>query len=147
MSDPDDGARRATRDRRGRGPRGPGVMPEHPGRPRTHPRRDRFDRMVLDVVSDLEDRWRDHLGLVEYAVEEAPQVPDDWESAQVPLASLVRGAGTRPTRLVVFRRPIEQRARTRTELAALVHAVVVEQVADLLGVEPHVVDPRLADEE
>ena len=98
------------------------------------------------MVADLEDRWRDHLGLVEYAVEEAPQVPDDWEAEQVPLASLVRGAGTRPTRLVVFRRPIEQRARTRTELAALVHLVLVEQVADLLGLDPEVVDPRLADE-
>ncbi len=123
------------------------MVPEHPGRPRTHPRRDRFDQMVLAVVADLEDRWRDHLGLVEYAVEEAPQVPDDWESEQVPLASLVRGAGTRPTRIVVFRRPIEQRARTRSELATLVHLVLVEQVADLLGLDPDVVDPRLAGED
>ncbi len=123
------------------------MVPEHPGRPRTHPRRDRFDQMVLAVVADLEDRWRDHLGLVEYAVEEAPQVPDDWESEQVPLASLVRGAGTRPTRIVVFRRPIEQRARTRAELATLVHLVLVEQVADLLGLDPDVVDPRLAGED
>ena len=73
-------------------------------------------------------------------------MPDDWEAAEVPLASLVRGSGARPTRLVVFRRPIEHRARSRTELAGLVRAVVVEQVADLLGVEPHIVDPRLADD-
>ncbi len=100
--------------------------------------------MVLDVAGDLEERWRDHLGLVEYAVEEAPQVPDDWEAEQVPLASLVRGAGTRPTRVVVFRRPIEQRAPARSDLERLVRAVVVEQVADLLGLDPATVDPRVA---
>jgi predicted Zn-dependent protease with MMP-like domain len=99
--------------------------------------------MVLAVAGDLEERWRDHLGLVEYAVEEAPQVPDDWEAAQVPLASLVRGAGSRPTRVVVFRRPVEQRATTRSDLEQLVRTVVVEQVADLLGLDPATVDPRV----
>ena len=44
---------------------------------------------------------------MEYAVEDTPQIPDDWDSATVPLSSLVRGAGATPTRLVLFRRPIE----------------------------------------
>jgi hypothetical protein len=42
---------------------------------------------------------------VEFAVEETPLVPDDWDAATVPLASLVRGSGGTPTRLVLFRRP------------------------------------------
>ncbi|WP_348695221.1 metallopeptidase family protein [uncultured Nocardioides sp.] len=131
-----------TRDRRGRGMRGPGVMPAEPGRPVLRTGRERFDALVLDVVTAIEERWQDRLGLVEYAVEDAPQVPDDWDSPTVPLSSLVRGAGDRPTRLVVFRRPIEHRAERRSDLEALVLTVVVEQVAELLGVEPSVVDPR-----
>ena len=104
--------------------------------------RERFDDLVLDVVTDIDHRWQDRLGLVEYAVEDAPQIPDDWSSATVPLSSLVRGTGATPTRLVVFRRPIEHRCDTRADLEEMVLTVVVEQVAELLGVEPELVDPR-----
>jgi hypothetical protein len=44
--------------------------------------------------------------------------------------------------VVVFRRPLELRAEGPGDLAALVHAVVVEQVAELLGRSPEEVDPR-----
>ena len=130
------------RDRRGRGMRGPGVLTTEPGTPVLPTRRERFDALVLDVVTSIEERWHDHLVLVEYAVEDAPQVPDDWDSPTVPLSSLVRGTGGEPTRLVVFRRPIEHRAERRSDLEALVLTVVVEQVAELLGIEPAQVDPR-----
>ena len=134
--------RRRTRDRRGRGMRGPAVVPAVPGRPvlRTPP--ERFADLVVTVVSEIEERWQDRLGLVEYAVEDAPQVPDDWSPDTVPLSSLVRGSGGEPTRLVVFRRPIEHRSETRSELEALVLTVVVEQVAELLGMDAEDVGPR-----
>ena len=69
-------------------------------------------------------------------------VPDDWDADTVPLASLVRGSGGDPTRLVLFRRPIEHRCETRTELEALLLTVVVEQVAELLGIDADEVHPR-----
>lgn len=138
---------RGVRDRHGRGRRGPAVLPSAYGPPRLRTASDRFDDLVLAVVTDIESRWERHLGLVEYAVEDAPQVPDDWDSGTVPLSSLVRGSGGRPTRLVVFRRPIEHRSETRSDLEALVLTVVVEQVAELLGVDPQVVDPRVADDD
>lgn len=126
--------------------RGPALLPQRSGRPavrgRGRSRRERFDDLVLGVVSDIEERWSDDLGLVEYAVEDAPQVPDDWDSAHVPLSSLVRGQGATPSRLVVFRRPIEHRSETRSDLEALVLTVVVEQVAELLGIEASEVDGR-----
>jgi predicted Zn-dependent protease with MMP-like domain len=106
--------------------------------------RERFDDLVLDTVTDIDRRWQDRLGLVEYAVEDAPQIPDDWSSGTVPLSSLVRGSGATPTRLVLFRRPIEHRCETRSDLEAMVLTVVVEQVAELLGIDPEVVDPRYA---
>ncbi|WP_435769776.1 metallopeptidase family protein [Nocardioides sp. SYSU DS0651] len=143
-------ARGRRRDRRGRGMRGPAVLPlvgplgpgsvHRPPKPRS--RREVFDRIMLDVVTEIEERWADRLGLVEYAVEDTPQLPDDWDSGRVPLSSLVRGSGTTPTRLVVFRRPLEHRAGDGADLAAMVLTVVVEQVAELLGIEPGEVDPR-----
>jgi predicted Zn-dependent protease with MMP-like domain len=122
--------------------RGPGVLPRVLGVPEQRTAGERFDQLVIDVVSTIDERWSDRLGVLEYAVEDAPQIPDDWHPETVPLSSLVRGARGAPTRLVLFRRPIEHRAATRTDLEAMVLTVVVEQVAELLGVEPEVVDPR-----
>ena len=122
--------------------RGPAILPERPGEPVLPTPRERFDELVLEVVADLERRWSDRLGLVEYGVEDAPQIPDDWATGTVPLSSLVRGSGGQPTRLVLFRRPIEHRCETRADLDALVLTVLVEQVAELLGIDPADVDPR-----
>jgi len=130
------------RDRRGRGMRGPAVMPQVPGRPETPTRRERFDELALSIVTEIDERWQDRLGLVEYAVEDAPQIPDDWTSETVPLSSLIRGSGSTPTRLVVFRRPIEHRCETRGDLEAMLLTVIVEQVAELLGIDADEVDPR-----
>ena len=59
----------------------------------------------------------------------------------VPFGSLVRGGPNRRTRIVLFRRPVELRARSRLERAALVNEVLVEHVADLLGRDPSDIDP------
>ena len=59
--------------------------------------------------------------------------------------TLVRGKGQEPTRLVIFRRPIEHRSTSRDELEALVHTVVVEQLAELLNLTPGQVDERYGD--
>ena len=125
--------------------RGPGVLPEVPGQPVLRTARERFDDLTLGIVTDIDARWQDRLGLVEYAVEDTPQIPDDWSSPTVPLSSLVRGSGGTPTRLVLFRRPIERRCETRTDLEAMVHTIVVEQIAELLGIDAEQVDPRYDD--
>jgi predicted Zn-dependent protease with MMP-like domain len=143
MSTPPAGRPRSRmRDRRGRGMRGPAITPSQPGRPELPTSGERFDELVLDTVRDIDTRWQDRLGLVEYAVEDTPQLPDDWTGETVPLASLVRGHGAVATRLVVFRRPIEHRCETRADLEAMVLTVLVEQVAELLGIDPEDVDPR-----
>ena len=134
--------RRLTRDRRGRGQRGPGIVPRDPGVPERPTRRERFDRLVLDIVTEIDARWHKQLGLVEYAVEDTPLLPDDWGDETVPLSSLVRGSGGDATRLVLFRRPIEHRCEARAELEAMVLTLVVEQVAELIGLPPEDVDPR-----
>ena len=118
------------------------MLPRVLGAPEQRTGGERFDELVLAVVSEIDDRWSDRLGVLEYAVEDAPQIPDDWHPETVPLSSLVRGARGAPTRLVLFRRPIEHRAETRSDLEALVLTVVVEQVAELLGIDADQVDPR-----
>jgi predicted Zn-dependent protease with MMP-like domain len=110
-----------------------------------------FDDMVLDAVEDLERRWAAQLRGVEFAVEDVPpELPsydsDVLEDGSVPLARLLPGrdAGrgrTIPPRIVVYRRPLEARAIDREDLADLVHDVIVEQVANLLGLDPDEVDP------
>jgi hypothetical protein len=125
--------------------RGPALLPgphAPAGVPGIRSPKTVFDAIVLTVVHDLEARWHAELGLVEFAVEETPMVPDDWGADTVPLSSLVRGSGGRPTRLVLFRRPIELRAETRGDLSAMVLTVLVEQVSELLGRPPDEVDPR-----
>lgn len=147
---PDESGRpRRGRDRRGRGLRGPGVLPHRPGQPFGRTRRERFDDLVLGIVTALDERWHEQLvsvtGQLEYAVEDIPQLPPDWSGDSVPLSSLVRGSRTAPTRLVVFRRPIEQRCDTPEDLEALVLMVVAEQLAELLSVPPEDIHPDLAD--
>ena len=73
--------------------RGPGVMPARLGEPALRTARERFDDLVLGIVTEVDARWQERLGLVEYAVEDAPMLPDDWGDATVPLSSLVRGTG------------------------------------------------------
>ena len=63
----------------------------------------------------------------------------------VPLAQLVP-AGVDPegmpsrARIVIYRRPLEARARDGADLADLLHEVLVEQVAEYLNIEPDAVD-------
>lgn len=66
----------------------------------------------------------------------------DGGTPSVPLGRLLAARGDRPDCVIVYRRPVELRAKSREERALLVHEVVVEQVADLLGLAPESVDPR-----
>ncbi len=103
--------------------------------------REEFDQIAVDVFSDVESRWPEELAPVELAVEEIPLLPRTWSAPRVPLASTVPATQAAPPRLVLFRRPIEHRTESRAELAALVLTVVVEQVADYLGVPAEDVHP------
>ncbi len=128
------------RDRHGRGPRGP-LAPA--GLPAYRTRRQQFDDLVLDAAERLEGRWSRELDGVEFAVEDVPPSdPAPWEHGEVPFGRFFPAEGALPHRIVVYRRPLETRAVDRTALAPMVHEVVVEQVAHLLGLEPGEVDPR-----
>ena len=112
----------------------------HPAVPAMMSRAAAFDDLVIDVAQ----RYRPVLGRraehLEFAVEEVPPAdPADWEDG-VPLARLWPAKGRLPARIVVYRRPILTAARGRDH-AVIVHDVIVEQIALLLGVDPREVDP------
>ncbi|MGB9377324.1 MAG: metallopeptidase family protein [Mycobacteriales bacterium] len=136
----------AGRDRRGRGMRGQ-LVPAN--LPLARSRAQQFDDLVLDAVEEMEHRWEPDLEGVEFAVEDVPpEVPafdsDVLEDGQVPLARLLPAGellrGT-PPRIVLYRRPLEARALDPDDLADLVHDVVVEQIARLLGKDVDEIDP------
>jgi len=130
--------------------RGPAFRPG-PLAPRGVPAqltgRERFDALALATMGDLQARWPAELATTELAVEEVPMLPDHWTAETVPLASYLPATGQALARVVLFRRPIEHRVETRTDLEALVLTVLVEQVAEVLGVAPEDVHPGYDDED
>ncbi|MCO5998729.1 metallopeptidase family protein [Actinoallomurus rhizosphaericola] len=120
--------------------RGPLTPPDAPI---SRTRAERFDDLVRDEARRLEQRWSRELTGVEFAVEEVPPV-EPWADAAdpVPLGRLLPAADGRPARIVVYRRPVEARGGDdERDRARLVRDVVVEEVADLLGLAPESVDP------
>ncbi len=110
--------------------------------PVTRSRSDRFDDLVLDAVERLERRWGAELADVEFAVEDVPPAGTPAPGPDpVPLGRSHPATTSRAARVVIYRRPVETRAFDSRALAELVLDVVVEQVSDLLGIDPDVVDP------
>ncbi|NKZ08352.1 metallopeptidase family protein [Actinomadura latina] len=125
------------RDRHGRGLRGPLTPPQAPV---SRTRAERFDDLVDDEAGRLAQRWGPELARVEFAVEDVPDV-EPWFEGPVPLGLTLPAEGGLPVRIVVFRRPIETRASGEAEQVRMVRDLLVEEVADLLGLSPESVDP------
>nr|WP_246330775.1 metallopeptidase family protein [Saccharopolyspora hordei] len=133
-----------------RGPLYPSSVPV------SRSRSQRFDALVLEALEPIEQRWHAELTQLDVAVDEVPEITSTtpekivWDDdvvvdSNVPLARLVpagvdrRGLPTR-ARIVLYRRPLEARARDGTDMADLLHDVLVEQVAAYLGLDPDVIE-------
>jgi uncharacterized protein (DUF885 family) len=114
-----------------RGPVAPPQVPLSASRAET------FQDLVRDSVDRLERRFP-QLAEVEFVVMDVPAEQEE----SVPLGRSVPAGKQRPARIMVYRRPVEIRTKNQDERALLVHEVVVEQVAELLGLSPETVDPR-----
>lgn len=116
--------------------RGPLLPPTVPG---WRTRSEAFDEALLAVVEELEERWSRQLSKVEFGVEEVPPSdPSPWEGAAVVLGRYFPAdppAGL-PSRIVLYRRPIQSRCTDQQAVRLLVRQVVIEQVAHMLGKDP-----------
>jgi predicted Zn-dependent protease with MMP-like domain len=121
-------------------------------------RAEKFDLLVLEAYAPLESRWHDRLEKLDIAVDDVPKIrPIDPDSVTwpdevvadgpVPLSRLIpagidrMGAATR-ARVVLFRRPLELRAKDPDDLVDLLHEVLVQQIATYLRVDPDLIDPE-----
>jgi predicted Zn-dependent protease with MMP-like domain len=99
--------------------------------------------LVEDAVDSLPTEFRDRLENVEFVVEETPrgdEVPGGglllglYQGVPLPHRG-DGGFGNLPDRIVIFRRPIEARARSGADLADLVREVVIHEVAHYFGID------------
>jgi hypothetical protein len=124
--------------------RGPALRPSPlapAGVPAARTRAENFDTVALRVMSAVVERWTAQLGELDLAVEEVPVLPPGWIDASVPLAAYVAATTETPARLVLFRRPLEHRAEGLADLEVLLLTVVVEQIAEVLGIPAEDVHP------
>lgn len=136
------------RDRHGRGMRGPLAPSALPLR-RTPV--EEFDALVMDSVVAIERRLAETLGAkftdlghIEFAVDEVPPESQTYdadivEERGVALSKLYPaqpGTAAASPRIVLYRRPIELRAESKTALEDLVRSVLAEQLASLLNLPP-----------
>jgi hypothetical protein len=105
-----------------------------------------FDHVALRIMRAVVGRWTEQLGDVELAVEEVPVLPPHWSAPTVPLASYIEATATSRPRLVLFRRPLEHRTENLAELETLLLTVIVEQLAEVLGLPVEDVLPGFDDE-
>jgi predicted Zn-dependent protease with MMP-like domain len=102
-----------------------------------------FMRLVEAAVASLPGEFRERLENVEFVVEETPrgdEVPGGglllglYQGVPLPARSGGYHA-VLPDRIVLFRRPIEARARSDADLASLVREVVIHEVAHYFGID------------
>jgi hypothetical protein len=128
-----------------RGPLAPGALPMR----RTPV--EQFDALVMDSVVAIERRLTESLGSkftdlrhIEFAVDEVPPESQTYdadivEDRGVPLSKLYPaqpGTVAASPRIVLYRRPIELRAESKSEAESLVRSVLAEQLSSLLNLPP-----------
>ena len=101
----------------------------------------RFRQIVLDAISALPERLGAPLDAADIAVTDVPLIDEAVTTASAwtrldgfELATFDRRAKPRPL-LTVYRRPLETRAESRTDLEDVVKLAIGEAVARALGME------------
>ncbi|MEZ2121509.1 metallopeptidase family protein [Corynebacterium sp. CCM 9203] len=147
----------SSRDRRGHGIRGP-LIP--PGTPRHRSVSQRFDAAVVDAYTPLLDAYPEQLLNLDVAVDTIPRMrlrpdltvfPEEIAAdGPVPLGRVIpagvdsQGHPTR-ARIVIFRKPVEQRCTGVIERTELLRRVLTQLVAAHLNMDPTDIDPGFHD--
>ena len=136
-----------SRDRHDRGLRGRLAWPNaYTGSP--VPIRSRMSRAeffttcVRDALAQVTEQCPRALAGMDVGIEDVPEVGVAWTQDRVPLAAAVSALPDRNGQVVVFRRPLERRARTRQGLRILVFRTIVEQLSEATGIPVDEIDPQ-----
>lgn len=117
------------------------LLPQH--LPGSRSRSEQFDEWVMESAQRLERLWGERIQDLQIVVQE---IPDDLENMTPEtlkdlLGSCSTAAPDRPAVITIYRHPVLMAARGLMPVNELVHDVVVEQTAELMGLAPEAVDP------
>lgn len=134
------------RDRHNRGIRGRLALPNpYTGSPvplrARQTRAEFFVLCVHDALAQINDRCPRALRGIDVGIEDVPAAAPPWAPNRVALATAVSATPTANGQVVVYRRPLERRARTRAGLRILVFRTIVEQLAEATGIPVDEIDP------
>ncbi|TBT86559.1 metallopeptidase family protein [Propioniciclava sinopodophylli] len=136
-----------SRDRHNRGLRGRLAWPNpYTGAP--VPLRSRqtkaefFTMCVHDALTQIQEHCPRALAGIDVGIEDVPVVGLGWTRERVPLAAAVSATPEVNGQVVVFRRPLERRARTRQGLRILVFRTIVEQLSEATAIPVDEIDPQ-----
>ncbi len=135
------------RERHGRGLRGPLALP-NPLTGDPVPLRTRvqgatyFTSCVQQAVARVSAACPRALAGIDVGVEDVPSVASGWSRDRVPLAAAMGPVPPYHGQVVLYRRPLEHRARTRKGLRILVFRTLVEQLHALTEIPLEEIDPE-----
>ena len=137
-----------SRDRHDRGMHGPVALPDSNNR-KTVPLRplsrvEYFNQCVKQALATIAEVDPHALDGMVVGVEDVPLLKTAWSGDRVPMSAALEPSKNRPAQIVIYQRPLEHRASSRSALRSLVHRTIVEQlsaltgrpVSDLLGYDP-----------
>ena len=101
-----------------------------------------FTRCGEDALAQIADHCPGALAAMDVGIEDVPTVTASWVGERVPLAAAISPTPTTHGQVVLFRRPLERRARTREGLRILVFRTIVEQLGDATGIPVDEIDPH-----
>ena len=127
-----------SRDRHGRGIRGPLALPHAFSSspvPLHHPNRTEFfTECVTDAMAAVAAVNPHALDGILVGVEDVPQWSSTISADRVPMSAALEGSGSSKAQVVLYERPLEHRVATRPQLRRLVYRTIVEQLSALTGV-------------
>lgn len=98
---------------------------------------DYFNDCVTSAMSDIAAVAPDALRGIVVGVEDVPQLNLTWSGDRVPLSAALEPGRGRKAQIVIYQRPLEHRASSRSQLRRLVHRTIVEQLSTLTGRSIH----------
>lgn len=98
---------------------------------------DYFNDCVTTAMADIAAVAPDALRGIVVGVEDVPQLNLTWSGDRVPLSAALEPGRGRKAQIVIYQRPLEHRASSRSQLRRLVHRTIVEQLSTLTGRSIH----------